>query len=442
MVAPKKRATPDAGDDSDATDPEMPELLPPEPPKYPAVKSQAGKKRGAPGGLGPAALLQRLRDAAAAATSRAFVSPMLPEIDEVTSPPARPGTQVQEPAITLPESPPRNAAPRMPTGGQAFGERANALAAVLDKLSPSLPTTEEASLEVLAADTTPCTTRLKASCRWEDCLDEIEVSAAAKRKAAASLDEEWARGLEDTDSEEDEDDEEDEGFSSPQKKAKAAAAVEREKRAAKRRRTDKGEVFQKPPGAPEVAPAAWQVRAAVAVAGGEERAEATRVAQLPESAATGPSFGPRFQGLTETALAAVRSKWTLHSLADVQTTSSQDNQRAAASLFDELRKRREGGGAAATAAPEGASQADSSPTAAPGKPTFRRPPPRELAAEAAERRAAGARMLSPGVFVAEECLAGVGRKKPSDTAVQPPRRSAPPSKVRAVCAGMEDSGEA
>jgi hypothetical protein len=120
------------------------------------------------------------------------------------------------------------------------------------------------------------------------------------------------------------------------------------------------------------------------------------------------SFGPRFKGVGESELAKARSKWSLHSLADVRTASSEENRRAAAALFQELQKRRSG--TLGTVAAEAAVAADQ-----PCKPTFRRPVG-SSGGSVAPHDGQSARPLAMGGRMMQECLVGsVPRRRPGST---------------------------
>jgi len=111
------------------------------------------------------------------------------------------------------------------------------------------------------------------------------------------------------------------------------------------------------------------------------------------------SYGPRFKRLSEEDAEKVKSKWTLHSLADVKLVSAADNARAAMACLQEVRQRRE----------RDDEPRDKKPAA---PPVFR---PRSTASKAGDasttqESSASQRSSRDGALVMEACVAGARRK--------------------------------
>jgi len=144
--------------------------------------------------------------------------------------------------------------------------------------------------------------------------------------------------------------------------------------------------------------------------------------------------------MKEEEVVKVRGTWTLHTLADTRRPSSEDNRQAATAFLEELRRRRAGDDTAGTQ-----TAADSGDAPA-GKPTFRKPTARTGGDGA--RGAAAARPapegLPPGLHIAEECLAGSGRRRRPDApgvalvSAQAAKEANASKKRGAVCLGMEE----
>jgi hypothetical protein len=110
-------------------------------------------------------------------------------------------------------------------------------------------------------------------------------------------------------------------------------------------------------------------------------------------------------------LEKARSKWSLHSLADVRTMSSDENRRAAAALLVDLRKRR-----TASSDPAGAESIGNNE--GPCKPQFRKRS-MVLGDDSMQRTPvldSKARPLAGGGRVMQECLAGSGPRRRDVTA--------------------------
>ncbi|CAE8632048.1 unnamed protein product [Polarella glacialis] len=218
----------------------------------------------------------------------------------------------------------------------------------------------------------------------------------------------------------------------------------REARRAKRRKIEAG-AFQaeKPPGAPAAASASAEVSAAVAAAAKHsgKRGDGGREGGSVASEPGGTSFGPRFKGLGEGDLTSVRSKWQLHTLAGVRTTTSEDNAKAATDFFEQMRKRKEARlaqQAPQAQQPEGqatdAAGGESEPAVA-SKPTFRRPAPRAEKDESAPATERADAFSTPGARTLEACVAGAGgRRRKMEQTGQATAPAALPKKRRAVCA--------
>eukprot|EP00434_Breviolum_minutum_P004280 symbB.v1.2.003775.t1/scaffold207.1/size268535/22 len=271
-----------------------------------------------------------------------------------------------------------------------FSRRAGDLAAMLDQLpAPSLE--ENSDIPRKAK-------------HWTDkALEEIEVTAAANAKAAASQQDELLNpadlmNADASDSEaegeidEDEDDEEHEGRKSTT-------------RSRCRRPGKLNDLRELPPGAPKAESAGEEVLQAVASAG-------EGVAQPG-----GSSFGPRFKNLSKSELKVVRQKWQLHSLAGVEASSSEQNRRAAEELFAALKARRP------AAAPETTADAPAA------KPVFRKRSAPEAEAETSKpTHHRPDAFTTPGVRILEECVAGRGARRKADTA--PSENARPAAKRR------------
>lgn len=311
-------------------------------------------------------------------------------------------------------------------GSVDFSKRASELAAVLDKLSPG----DKSSEIVTSGSEKDCCSATKQTSHFclEKCLDEIEVSAAAKRKAAASLSDEFmGEAEEDSDSDgvDDAGDEDDFNEEEPGNESSSRTA---QRRQAKRRRLDPGLMLERPPGTPAVQSASEEVSAAVAAV---EKRHNTQTGGAVASKPGGSSYGPRFQGLSAQDLIKTRSKWQLHSLSDVKQMSSEENRRAAQQLFEQLRKKRE------------ADQIQDEPAnemVTASKPVFRRPTPRESGASAGKPLPSADLVSQPGMRILEACVAGSSRPRKVEQNDKATTAVVPNSKKRAsICSlSMED----
>lgn len=304
------------------------------------------------------------------------------------------------------------------SGCPEFSKRAGALAAALDQLRPP----EIASPLGGEAAEGSCDSRDRpgdAGCAINvvDADDLLDITSAAKKLRACDdnlVDEP------DSDSSEGSEESEDEVAGDGEGGRSRNSVCKRRRRAVAPEHT----LIDRPPGAPAAAPASREVAAASAdaearaVGRGRKRPRdadcntAVKVdsggvvaAKGVESPPTMQSFGPRFDGLNSNELSAVRSRWTLHSLEDVRQTSSQENQRAAALLMQQIRSRKQ---EVANNIDTRAKQLDTPSIA--GKPVFRRPNAR-IDSDAAPSGRVGLQSvaLQPGLFVAQECLAGTPR---------------------------------
>ncbi|CAK9067364.1 unnamed protein product [Durusdinium trenchii] len=367
----------DPAERSPSTDPEMPPLVPVEPKLEPAASNAQASAKLAQ--LNFLATLGRARGGGAGrARGRGRRAKVEPE--SRPSPPIFVG-----PGATAPGASPQTV---------DFSRRAGDLAAMLDQLpAPSL----DASAEVQPPK--------KPRRCFDNALEEIEVSAEASARAAADLQEDqrvdFLNAAEsDSDSAAiDEDDEEERPGSTPT--------------APKQRHL----VRELPPGAPNAQSACEEVLHAVASAG--EGA----VPPLPG----GSSFGPRFKNLSKSELQAARQKWQLHTLAGVETSSSEQNRRAAEELFAALRRRAKSPCSADTSM----TAADAAVAAAP-KPVFRK---RSSVPEESSRTSARPdAFTTPGTRILEECVAGRGtRRKADPTAVPPAVERAASKRRKGVC---------
>ncbi|CAE8583953.1 unnamed protein product [Polarella glacialis] len=189
--------------DGEGTDPEMPELIPLSPPRYPAAEPAQNALPGNTMAAREALLLLRGRGRPAQSgrgrggrrgpgSSPALSSATLFHGSAIPQ---------EEPAPVVPDpGPPAFLGPNASTPGASpgsidFGRRAGELAAALDKLNQTAaPATSTQALELsLGLPEAPRTRNGYGRRLWpgpnllERCLDEIEVSSAAKRKAADSL---------------------------------------------------------------------------------------------------------------------------------------------------------------------------------------------------------------------------------------------------------------
>jgi len=326
--------------------------------------------------------------------------------------------------------------------GSAFGERAGALAAALDRVGSSGSVAAAPDADAYAeASAAPAAV---SQARWCRALpsenDHVEISATALRRFAAS-DQECIDLLgeedDDTDEAEGDSDDDDERLRAAEGAGGAGAGGDaggatgggggagdtlcrssgtgkRKGVGAKRRKREGGPRADRdrPPGAPAVGPASSVVDAAVRAAAADAEA-VVPTAEVSCSGggsgeATTVSFGPRFQGMSAPELEAAQKQWTLHSLADVQPTTSDDNRLAAANLFAELRGRRRLG-ATAVAAVEGNTAATQAVAEGVPRPTFRRPAPRHDQRETLPAPALCEQR--DGVRIMEECVAGGGARR-------------------------------
>jgi len=332
-----------------------------------------------------------------------------------------------------------------------FAKRADALAAVLD---------QQQTMKVAAtSDSTGKVELAHAPRDLDDHEDGIEVSTEAELRARQSvkLDEELAGMHEDSDSEDNPDEDDDEDVDAVGNSGGDSASGHghpSSQNTETRRKSASTETSLPPPGAPPVAPASPLVKAAVDAA---DKADAKGCSALitrrSESRRCGGgegdvSFGPRFQGLNPAELNDVRSRWSLHSLADVKITSKEGNQQVAADFFRELRERRERcerSAAMATASDERTRASWSSggdgrsDTLTPAyKPTFRHPT--SQGSERACKRSSGSGCgVAPGGLVMEECVAGVKRRSAAvNSGGKASSCSASKKARRTVCLAIQD----
>ncbi|CAJ1420121.1 unnamed protein product [Effrenium voratum] len=326
-----------ARDDDSGTDPDMPPLIPVSPGPLPEPKATKSMRAWATQQLRGRGRGRKAREARAGGRRQRAPAP-----------------------VPLPEALPASAAPLLLGPGAAapgasprtvdFSRRATDLAAVLDKL-PAVLGPEAA---VVPQKRRRC---------FDGALEEIEVSAAASRKAAKSQEDD----LYDADDSESEGEiDEDADDDTPKTTGGGGGLVLREQ----------------PPGAPKAESAGEEVLKAV---GG------------PAAKPGGSSFGPRFRDLSKSELVEARQKWQLHSLAGVKATSPEENRKAAGDLFAMLRQRRAASDSENTEPLPSQSEANA-------KPVFRRPV-RVAAAEAPEAPRPDA-FTTPGMRILEECVAG------------------------------------
>jgi len=286
-------------------------------------------------------------------------------------------------------------------GSTSFGERADALAAALDKESssvcpPHAPISEIADGQSVADLDIP----LQVGCQIATSND-IDAELAGVQQG---LDEDTDSGSESVDS--DVDPEADGASRKPQARRIAAA----------------------PRGAPSVAPASKSVKSAVASA--QRTANEYAAAQEDDEIATDNSFGPRFKGLAPEELTAAKASWSLHSLADVRCPSARESRLAAVSILDELRARaapgsqlgKKGGGRAADERE---------------KSMFRRPEA-HVVAHQHSIRTIKCDDSRPGSRVMEECIAGSRKRKApaGELGVSHIRRMDGKRRAHAICADM------
>lgn len=271
--------------------------------------------------------------------------------------------------------------------GVSFGPRVNALADVLDRLAtPSSGSLVPDAGESLAPELEVVQEKGNASDLGVEVNNETEMRLRMGRDAIDISLEEGA----------DEESSGDEQESAP---------------SAKRRRVERPQNTV-PPGAPAAAPATLAVAAAAASFPLEScgRAASPSGSSCPPLAAntnehaeehTGPtsSFGPRFCRLPTEELSIAKSKWKLHSLADVRTASAQENRHVASALIEDLRRRREGQVAGkAKETVEG-----------PCKPVFRRP---QISASGADEfRTVDPHALPAGGRMMQACVPGKVSKR-------------------------------
>lgn len=361
-------------EDSPSTDPEMPPLIPvsSNPAEPPAVPPKTARQllasqfealargRGRGRGRGKKAKSKAAKAAKSESSRAASEKPTdLSCLASIGSAPIFVG-----PGAAAPGASPKTV---------DFSRRAGDLAAMLDQLpAPSLE----------AVDSSQIPQRM----RWTDrAREEIEVSAAATAKAAASQQDELLNPADlmnadasdsEGDVDEDEDDEDEENTA--KKSARSCRPALRDL------------ARELPPGAPQAESATEEVLQAVAAAG-------EGVSPQPG----GSSYGPRFKNLSKSELTVARQKWQLHSLAGVEATSSEQNRRAAEELFAALKARRP------------AAEAAAEPEPVPAKPVFRkRVAPEAKPAEASARPEA---FTTPGVRILEECIAGRGARRKAET---------------------------
>lgn len=297
-------------------------------------------------------------------------------------------------------------------GSTSFGARADALAAALDKMVPSvcpsdLPSAEEVDPGPVVAD-----------------LD-VPVSAECRAATSNDLDAELAgvrQGLdEDTDSESDAADSDAEPG--------ADGAVVANVGGGRRTRAHPAAV---PRGAPAVAPASTTVRSAVASA--RRTANEYTASQEDDDEATETSFGPRFKGLAPEDLTSAKKTWTLHSLANVRCPSASESKLAAASLFDMLGRRQK-----ARAPPTLQPSEDGCSVAADeGQKVSFRKRPAPVVSHQQSVKTTRCDESRPGERVMEECVVGSRKRKApaSERAGLPISFGKRPS--RAMCADMGD----
>jgi len=285
--------------------------------------------------------------------------------------------------------------------GKLFGPRANALAEALDSLQKSSDACKPIDGSAMERSSVSGSLEVSACKLEEDSF--VECSAASERLLRRDRDEldlSFEGGDESSSSEENDD--------------------EASTRSSKRRKMDGPNDV--PPGAPSVAPAALAVAAAAATFPLEscgrrwpkvaENATLAKKADTSETLGNETAFGPRFHGLCATELEKARSSWSLHSLADVRTMSSDENRRAAARLLVDLRKRRNATSDSTEVAPAAGDEG-------PCKPKFRKRSV-VLGDDSTQHTSVtdgkDSRPLAGGGRVMQECLAGSGPRRRDSTA--------------------------
>jgi len=335
-------------------------------------------------------------------------------------------------------------APFQLAGPNEFGQRAGSLAAALDCLSTLPGAVDGAVAEEVAAPTEPA----GLTCDIPE-EPEVEISAAAARRAACTGDayQDVGGDLQDDSDSDDVDDDED-GEAEVCDAAKQPGIEKRKAKRAQRQRREERLPEERPRGAPDAEPASFDVLDAVTAAGGGACAvrAAPRSEKQKHGAKAALDFGPRFQGLSSTAVAKAKASWKLYSLADVRESSSEDNRRAAATLLEDLRRRRE-------QREGGASQDPPEETDCAKKLVFRKPPRRDLNAPVASQAGSAATgnhasSTVPGARVMEECLAGSKRRatgppgqETSAEATAPAAQQPPARRRRTICVGQDDGDD-
>lgn len=396
----------DSGEDSDATHASMPDLIPVSPPES-SHGSVESRHRGSEGKGGLAAL-RRLG---------LPLSPFAHGLDGVKDDNMAGAVGSHKEASCQELLPPGADAPSHEepivfrlsvVGGANFGKRYDALAHALDKLEGPCAGPLKTDLAAMS----PAVGGGVQKCDIDDLC--IEFSAASERRLKRDRDEIDISLEEDGDESSGED-------------------LDGEPSAKRRKRSDSDRISSEvPPGAPAVAPAALAVAAAAATfplescgatwslcatAKGRGTKRPDKNHSDMKSPVSSDTFGPRFKSLSGAELEKARSKWTLHSLADVQATSSDDNRRAAAMLLEDLRKRRTSSNGSDDKA---ADDSGSGSAGLPCKPTFRRPVTSGstksgskvngggAAVEESSSLASGGRLMAP-------CVAGAAPRKSAVT---------------------------
>lgn len=406
----------DSGEDSDATHASMPDLVPVSPPesslssvesRHASASEVSRLPKSAPGdrgseGKGGLAALRRLG---------LPLSPFTHGLDGVKddnmagavgSHKEASCQELLSPGADAPSHEAATVFRLSVVGGANFGKRYDALAGALDKLEGPCAGPLKTDLAAMS----PAVGGGVQKCDIDDLC--IEFSAAAERRLKRDRDEIDISLEEDGDESSGED-------------------LDGEPSAKRRKRSDSDRISSEvPPGAPAVAPAALAVAAAAATfplesCGATAKGRGTKRPDKNHSDMKSPvssdSFGPRFRSLSGAELEKARSKWTLHSLADVQATSSDDNRRAAAMLLEDLRKRRTSSNGSDDKA---ADDIGSGSAGLPCKPTFRRPVTSGstksgskvnsggAAVEGSSSLASGGRLMAP-------CVAGAAPRKSAVT---------------------------
>lgn len=387
MVTNPERRFGEDQDGSSDTDPEMPELIP--------VSRVVGFESAVVQDVSQSCMPRSLLCQSPVITL-GFHSTSKPgvELGTVSDREAAGRVVSDDASMTGPDSSSVSGGPRAPprftkTGSTSFGARADALAAALDNLMPSVCPCDVPTIEDV--DSGPSAVDL-----------DVPVSVECRAATSDDFDAELAgvqQGLdEDTDS----------GSEAADSDAELGGDGAARADMVSGRRVRARSASAVPRGAPGVAPASTTVQSAVAWA--RRTANEYSAAQEDDEETAEASFGPRFKGLAPEDLTAVKSSWTLHSLANVRCPSTRESKLAAASLFDALSRRQTARGAPTSQPNEdgGASNANKDQ-----KVSFRRP-----AAHAVEHQQLNQTIRgddsNPGVRVMQECIAG-SRKRKAET---------------------------